>query len=104
MVESTWPELGGKELRYLDHGWELTGTVDVRRNGETLAVEARQTDDVRGRTGRLFFGLQDSAHSLNPGNLGEHFDHVDDAGGDPQIVVKKGRRTYRYDVQRLEYE
>ena len=30
MVETEWPELGGVEVEYGDHTWELTGMVDVR--------------------------------------------------------------------------
>lgn len=41
MVESHWAELGGKEVRYRDRTWTLTGDVDVRNRGELLAVEAR---------------------------------------------------------------
>ena len=59
MVESVWPELGGKELRYLDHTWALTGTVDVRDDGRLLAVAAERTVDSRRPAATLFFALDD---------------------------------------------
>jgi hypothetical protein len=104
MVEAHWEDLRGKELRYRDHTWELTGDVDVRESGELLAVEARQTDDVRHGTAHLYFGLEDRTDSLNPGSLGEHFDRLERNGDDHRLFVKKERRTYRYGLQRLEPE
>lgn len=104
MVEPRWAELRGKELRYRDHTWELTGDVDVRRNGELLAVRARQVDDVRHRTATLYFGLDNPPAALNPGNLGEHFDRLERTDDEIMLVVKKERRTYRYELQRLQYE
>lgn len=104
MVDSNWPELDGEQLRYLDHTWELTGDVDVRNGGELLAVGARQTDDVRGESAVLFFGLDGSGDSLNPGNLGGHFDRLEREGDDRFLVVKTDGGTYRYELRRLEYE
>ena len=37
MVETEWPEIGGKEVRYRDARWELTGSVDVQDDGALLA-------------------------------------------------------------------
>lgn len=104
MVESHWAELGGKEVRYRDRTWTLTGTADVRERGELLAVEARQADDVRARTATLYFGIEDAPDSLNPGSLGDHFDSLERTGGRQHLVVKTAGRTYRYDLQRLDYE
>jgi hypothetical protein len=104
MVESNWAELGGKEVRYRDRTWTLTGAVGVRERGELLAVEARQADDVRGRTATLYFGIDDAPDSLNPGSLGDHFDSLERSGSRQRLVVKTAGRTYRYDLQRLDYE
>lgn len=102
MVESHWEDLRGKELRYRDHTWELTGDINVRESGELLAVEARQVDDVRHGTVTLYFGLEIPTDSLNPGNLGDHFDRLERTGNNQYLVIKKERRTYRYELQRLE--
>jgi hypothetical protein len=104
MAESEWSELGGKEVRFGDETWRLTGTVDVRDSGETLAVEATETTDVRRERGRLFFDLVDGPRSLNPGNLGAHFDRLEPSGGSVQLLVDKGDRTHRYRLERLTYD
>lgn len=104
MVESHWAELGGKEVRYHDRTWTLTGDVDVRDRGELLAVEARQEGDVRHPSATFYFGLEDAPDSLNPGNLGEHFDSLERTGSRQHLVVKTVGRTYRYELERLEYE
>lgn len=102
MAKSTWPDLQEKRLRYDDRTWELTGDVDVRNSGELLAVEARQTDDVRHGRATLHFGLDTSGDSLNPGNLGEHFDRLERTANEQHLVVRDDHRTYRYVLQRLE--
>lgn len=104
MVETRWPELGSKELRYRDHTWELTGDVDVRRDGALLAVRARQVDDVRGRPATLYFGLDDPPDSLNPGALGDHFDSLERTSDGQYLLVKKEGRSYRYELRRIEYD
>lgn len=104
MVEAHWEDLRGKELRYSDHTWELTGDVDVRESGDLVGVEAQQADDVRHRTATLYFGLDTPTDSLNPGDLGDHFDKLERTGDNQYLVIKKERRTYRYVLQRLEYE
>ena len=104
MVRSHWGELRDTELRYRDRTWKLTGDVDVRQSGELLAVEARQVDDVRHGAAILYFGLESAPDSLNPGNLGDHFDRVERTGSHRYLLVKKEQRTYRYELQRLEYE
>lgn len=104
MVEDRWPELAGRTLRYADHSWELSGTVDVRATGERLAVEARQVDDVRRRRATLQFGLDDPPRSLNPGNLGGHFDRLERDGDRQFLVVEKEGRTYRYELHGMAYD
>ncbi len=104
MVETRWPELGGKQLRYAGHTWELTGRVDVRGTGEQLAVEATQVDDIRHAAATLRFGLQRPPASLNPGNLGDHFDRLERERDRYFLVVKKQPRTYRYELQGLVHE
>lgn len=104
MVESTWPEIAGKRLRYHDRTWELTGDVDVQNTGELLGVEARQADDVRRSPATLYFGLERQSDSLNPGNLGEHFDRLERTDDKHVLVVEKAGRTYRYVLQRMEPE
>lgn len=103
MVATTWPELGGKEIRREDDTWRLTGSVDVENSGAVLAVEAEQVDDVKHPTATLYFDVV-SEDSLNPGALGEHFDSIQWEGDDPHLVVKKPGRTYRYELSRLSYE
>jgi hypothetical protein len=104
MVESHWAELGDREVRYRDRTWTLTGTVDVRNRGELLAVEARQEGDVRHPRATLYFGIDDAPDSLNPGSLGDHFDSLERTGRRQRLVVKTAGRTYRYELERLEYE
>lgn len=104
MVEAHWDGLRGRELRYRDHTWELTGDVDVRDSGDLLAVGATQADDVRGQRATLYFGLTEESDSLNPGDMGEHFDRLERVDGDTHLVVQKERRRYRYELDRLEYE
>lgn len=104
MAETHWDDIRGSEVRYTDHTWELTGDVDIRERGELLVVEATQSDDVRGRTAFLHFGLQNPPSSLNPGDLGELSDGLERVDGDYHLVVTKGPRTYRYGLQRLERE
>ena len=103
MVESNWTELGGKQVRYAGHTWELSGAVEVRESGELLATEAQQAGDVRGETAMLFFRLENPPDSLNAGHLGEHFDRLERTADGYRLVVKTDPRTYRYELQRMEY-
>jgi len=103
MVEQEWPELGGKQLRFDDHTWELSGVVDVRGTGEVVEAEARQVDDVKHERARLRFNLRDPPASLNPGNLEDHFDELRRDGDRYWLVVKKEARSYRYDLESIEY-
>ena len=104
MARFRWSDLDGKELRYRDHAWELTGDVDVREQGELLAVEARQTDDVAHPTATLRFVLSADGDSLNPGNLGAHFDRLERTDEGQFLLVRKERRTYRYALRGLTYD
>lgn len=104
MVEATWPELGGKELRYRDHTWRLTGDVDVRDGGRLVAAEAERVDGVRHETATLHFGLRSPPDSLNPGNMRDHFDRLERTPDGQFLVVRTDPRTYRYELERLTYE
>lgn len=104
MVETHWPELEGKELRYRDRAWSLTGDVDIRETGELIAVEATRVDDVRHGTASLYFGLQTPRKSLNPGMLVDHFDKLERVNDEMYLVVKTEGRTYRYELQRMEQD
>ncbi|MEF8807566.1 hypothetical protein [Natronomonas sp.] len=102
MVETEWPELGGKQLQYGDHTWELTGTVEVQGTGDSVAVRARRADDVRGEEVDLRFGIDEGPGSLNPGNLGEHFDRLERSGNLQYLVVKKEGTVYRYKLRGID--
>lgn len=104
MVETHWDNIKERELRYSDRTWSLTGDVDVRRDGELLAVGAKRVDGVKREAATLYFGLDSPPGSLNPGNLGEHFSSLERDGDGHQLVIKNDRRTYRYVLQRLSYE
>ena len=103
MVETNWPELHGKELRYRDGTWRLTGDVDVRESGELLVAEANRADDVSGESASLHFGIESPGDSLNPGDLGDNFDRLERTKRSQYLVVKKGPKTYRYELQRLDF-
>ncbi|MCU4750675.1 hypothetical protein OB919_01555 [Halobacteria archaeon AArc-curdl1] len=104
MVETEWPELAGTELEYGDHTWELTGAVEVNVTGEAISVGAKQVDDVRQKTATLRFGASADAPSLNPGDLGGHFDRVELVRDSPRLVLRTEARTYRYELRNVEYE
>lgn len=102
MVELHWADLGGEQVRYLDDTWELTGDVDVRERGELLAAGARQVDDVRHGSATLYFRLRDPPDSPNPGNPDVQFERLEREGDAEVLVVRGARRTYRYELHRLE--
>jgi len=102
MVETHWDGLRGRTVRFNGDRWELTGGVEVRQSGALLALDARQVDDVRHETAVLHFGVADSGHSLNPGSLGDHFDSLEQSADEQRLIVTKGTRRYRYELQRLE--
>lgn len=104
MADQTWPELGGTEVRYADETWELTGDVSVRGTGEVVEADARAIGDVKHRSAILRFNLRDPPASLNPGNLGDHFDRLIREGDRYHLEVKKEPRTYRYDLESIEYD
>jgi hypothetical protein len=101
MTESHWDDLRGRTVRYRDRTWELTGDLEVHDTGELLAIDGRGDDDT-GVNATLYFGLQGSPESINPGNLGEHFDRIERTPDGQFIVVNTGPRTYRYKLHRLE--
>ncbi len=96
MVKSEWPELAGKEVRYSDRTWELTGEVYVKNTGELLEVQAVQSDDIRHGRATLRFGLESPPASLNPGDLGGHFDRLERERDQYYLVIKTDRRVHRY--------
>ena len=102
MVESRWAELGGKELRFAGHAWELTGVVEVKGTGAVLEVEARQADDVRHGRATLRFNLRNPPASLNPGSLGDHFDSLEREDDTYYLVIKTESRIYRYELESIE--
>lgn len=104
MGSDTWPELGGKRLQYADRTWELDGEVSVLDDGDLLGVEATAVDDVRSRSATLYFGIDQPPASLNPGDLGEHFDSLQSTGDATTLDVRTPGRTYRYDLERVAYE
>lgn len=104
MVETRWENLRDKRVVYLDGQWRLTGDVDVRNSGELLAIAAIRDNDVKGERATFYFGADDGPKSLNPGNLGVHFDRLERDGDGQYLLVKGAGRTYRYELQRLSYE
>lgn len=102
MVETRWPDLEGTEVRYGNHTWELTGSVDVRATGDLLEVEAAQIDDVRRGKALLRFGLQNPPASLNPGNLEGRFERLEREGDRYFLVIRTDPRTYRYELHGVE--
>ncbi|WP_255149117.1 hypothetical protein [Halorarius halobius] len=103
MVETHWDALRGREVRYRDHTWELTGDVTVRDSGTVVSLGAVQTDDVRRRSARLQFDVAGPS-SLNPGSLGDVFERLERDGGTLTLVVETDGRRYRYRLTRLAYE
>lgn len=102
-MSEEWPELGGKEVRFQDRTWRLTGAVDVRRDGDLVVAHAREVDDVRGAAAELCFdALGDD--SLNPGVPGEHFDALDRTPDGVILRVKGPGAQYRYRLERVEYD
>lgn len=104
MVEIRWPELSGKELRYRDKTWKLTGTVDVRGSGESLEVTATEVHDVKHSKATLQFNLRNPPASLNPGDFGTGSTSLEREDDRYYIVIEKEHRTYRYEIGGLQYE
>lgn len=101
-METHWDDLRGRELRYDDRTWELTGDVTVREQGTLLSVDAREIDGSKRRQATLHFDAA-TDDSLNPGNLADDFHHLE-RGATDTIVVKTAGRTYRYDLNRIAYD
>ncbi len=104
MVELAVPELEGVQVRYNDDTWELTGTVEVKRNGELFEAQAKKPNRVRGSTGRLKFVLDTPPASLNPGNPGEFDCEVTEDDGEYRLTISRDRGTDRYSLTKLRYE
>jgi hypothetical protein len=102
MHERHWDDLGGLELRYRDHTWELTGDVEILRDGALIGAEVRQVDGTRHGTAQLFFAVENPPRSVNPGDLGDHFQELVKEDGKSYLKITSPRRTYRYELQRLE--
>jgi hypothetical protein len=104
MVERHWEDIRDKRLRYRDGTWELSGDVDVLRDGDVVAVEATRVDGSRHEDARLYFGVEDPPGSLNPGDPGEQFHSLVREGDDQFLRVRAAGRSYRYELQRIEYQ
>jgi hypothetical protein len=103
VTETHWPTLRGERIRYGDGTWELTGDVTLREDGELLALAARRTGDVRRERATLYFDVEESGESLNPGALTDCTADLDRTGGRRRLLVGTGRRTYRYGLVRLQF-
>jgi len=103
MVETHWPGLEGKELRYDDETWALTGDVEVRGQGDLLAVAATATTDIHHDTATLYFEVV-GEDSLNPGNLGERFAELEHRGRHHRLRITNGGPAYRYELTRIDYD
>ena len=99
MDESEWPELAGKEVRNAGQTWQLTGEVTIKDTGTLLEVAAFATGDVRHPTAGLRFGIETPPASLNPGDVGGHFDRLERDEDQYYLVVKTDPRVYRYELQ-----
>ena len=104
MVEIAVPELEGVRIRYNDDTWELTGGIDVRRNGELIRAQAKKPDRVRGSTGRLTFVLDTPPASLNPGSPGEFSCEITTSDGEHELVITRDDRTDRYRLLKITYD
>jgi len=99
MVEAHWDDIRDRELRFGGQTWALTGDVEVRKSGATVAADAQRVDGSRGESTTLVFGLEDPPASLNPGNLGEVFSRIEGGRDGSHLVVETAGRTYRYRLQ-----
>ncbi|GAB7091345.1 hypothetical protein JCM18237_16160 [Halorubrum luteum] len=104
MVEINVPEIEGARLRYNDDTWELTGTIEVKRNGELLQARAKKPDRVRGSGGRLKFVLDTPPASLNPGNPGEFDCELTRGDGGYELTIARDGRTDRYSLMKMTYD
>ena len=104
MVEVAVPELEGARLRYNDDTWELTGTIEVKRNGELIEASARKPDRVRGSGGRFTFVLDSPPASLNPGNLGAFSCELTKGEREYGLTITRDGRTDRYGLKKMAYK
>ncbi|WIV67475.1 hypothetical protein [Natrialbaceae archaeon AArc-T1-2] len=103
MVETHKPELEGETLQYRDDAWELTGTIEIKRNGELIAAEARKTDRVRGETGRLAFTVANGASSINPGNPENFVAEIEPQNTGYALIASRDHTTDRYELNSMQY-
>jgi len=99
MGDEHWDDLRGREVRFGGHTWELTGDVEVRKRGETVAADARRVEGSSHDAATLVFAVEDPPDSLNPGNLGEQFSRIERDGDGSHLVVETPGRTYRYRLE-----
>jgi hypothetical protein len=104
MVEAHAPELDGERIRYNDDTWELTGTIDVKQNGNRIHARAKKPERVRKNAGTLNFTLTEPPASLNPGNLGEFSCELEQAETVSTLVIVRNQRTDRYTLDSLSYD
>lgn len=102
MREYVWGELSGEKVQYSDQTWEMTGDVEVRRDGELLAVAVVAADDVRHGAAMIDFSLGELSPSPNPGQLDRHFVRIERTKSNVYLVMSDGVRTYRYRATRIE--
>lgn len=104
MPETHIKDLEGERVRYGGDTWELTGALDVKRDGATLHARAKQVERVRRSRGTLTYHLQNPPASLNPGNLGE-FDVEPERRDDGQyLLVRRPNGTSEYKLDSMSYE
>ena len=104
MVEVDVPTLEGKQLRYNDNTWELTGKIAVRRNGELIQAEARKVDRVRGSAGWLKFVLDTPPASLNPGHITDFECELFTNDSQSKIQITRNDRTDTYLLTKMRYK
>ncbi|WP_101296776.1 hypothetical protein [Halegenticoccus soli] len=103
MTETHVQELEGERVRYNGDAWEFTGTIDVKRNGEVIHVEARKAERVRGDKATLRFTLQNPPASINPGNLGDFGVELQRREDGQYLVVSRTHATNRYRLDNMNY-
>ena len=103
-MERTLSPLSGERVRFRDDTWELTGSVDIRRNGELIEAKATTPERVRGRTARLRFELENKPRSVNPGNTGNLEVDLNHDGERPLLLLHRANGTDRYRLDSMAYD
>lgn len=104
MADTHWAGMQGRELRYDDRTWALTGDLDIRQSGDLLVADAKQIDESKREKATLYFRIEDPPDSLNPGSSDANFDHLEqDSAGDYLLVVDAPGRRYQYGLDSIEY-